>query len=82
MLNRDHDISVLNSLITTTIDSAHGFEKSAEDVHCTCFEQLFRDFAAERRKVVDRDPVRRLVGRQQRPFITPGPPIGEPLSAM
>jgi uncharacterized protein (TIGR02284 family) len=52
MLNRDHDISVLNSLITTTIDSAHGFEKSAEDVQGTRFEQLFRDFATERRKVV------------------------------
>ena len=27
----EHDIKVLNSLITTTIDSAHGFEQSAED---------------------------------------------------
>jgi uncharacterized protein (TIGR02284 family) len=54
MLNRDHDISVLNSVITTTIDSAHGFEKSAEDVQGTRFEQLFRDFATERREVVVR----------------------------
>ena len=48
----DHDISVLNSLITTTIDSAHGFEKSAKEVEGGRFEQTFSDFAAERRQVV------------------------------
>ena len=26
-MGSDHDISVLNSLITTTIDSANGFER-------------------------------------------------------
>jgi uncharacterized protein (TIGR02284 family) len=54
MLNRDHDISVLNSLITTTIDSAHGFEKSAEDAKGGRFDKMFREFAAERRQVVAR----------------------------
>jgi uncharacterized protein (TIGR02284 family) len=49
---RDHDISILNSLITTTIDSANGFEKSAEDVRGGRFEEMFRDFAEERRQVV------------------------------
>ena len=29
----DHDINVLNTLITTTIDSANGFERSAERVN-------------------------------------------------
>ena len=52
MLNRDHDIDVLNSLITTTIDSAYGFEKSAEDAEGGRFDQMFREFASERRAVV------------------------------
>ena len=51
MLN-DHDIGVLNSLITTTIDSANGFERAAEDAESGRFAALFRDFAAERRQVV------------------------------
>ena len=51
MLN-DHDITVLNSLITTTIDSALGFERAAEDADSGRFATLFRDFAAERREVV------------------------------
>jgi len=51
MLN-DHDIDVLNSLITTTIDSAAGFERAAEDNDSGRFAALFRDFAAERREVV------------------------------
>ena len=54
MLNREHDISVLNSLITTTIDSANGFERSAENVQGTQFEQMFREFAQERRQMVGR----------------------------
>lgn len=61
---RDHDIDVLNSLITTTIDSALGFERSAEDVKSGRFEQLFEEFAAERREVVAdlQDTVRTLGG--------------------
>jgi len=60
----DHDISVLNSLITTTIDSALGFERSAQDNEGGRFVPLFRDFAAERRQVVARlqDTVRTLGG--------------------
>jgi uncharacterized protein (TIGR02284 family) len=51
MLN-DHDVSVLNSLITTTIDSALGFERSAEDSASGRFAALFREFGAERRRIV------------------------------
>jgi len=51
-MDRDHDISILNSLITTTIDSANGFERSAEDADAGRFADMFRDFAAERRQVV------------------------------
>ena len=64
MTNRDEDISVLNSLITTTIDSANGFERSAEDADSPRFTQIFRDFAQERRQIVDRlqEKVRQLGG--------------------
>jgi uncharacterized protein (TIGR02284 family) len=60
----DHDISVVNSLITTTIDSAHGFERSAEDADAAQYRQLFGDFAQERRQVVAQlqDYVRSLGG--------------------
>ena len=53
-MTADHDISVLNSLITTTIDSADGFERSAEDAAAARFVDFFREFAAERRQVVAR----------------------------
>jgi uncharacterized protein (TIGR02284 family) len=64
MLNRDHDVSVLNSLITTTIDSAHGFEKSAEASLGGRLDEMFREFAAERRAVVAmlQEAVRNLGG--------------------
>ena len=62
--NRDHDISVLNSLITTTIDSANGFERSAEDADVPQFIEMFREFAGERRQVVGQlqERVRQLGG--------------------
>jgi len=53
-MDRDYDISILNSLVTTTIDSADGFERSAEDADAARFAAMFRDFAAERRQVVSR----------------------------
>jgi len=46
------DVEILNSLITTTIDSANGFERSAEDADASRFQQMFADFARERRQVV------------------------------
>jgi uncharacterized protein (TIGR02284 family) len=63
-MSLDHDIDTLNSLITTTIDSALGFERSAEDADAGRFAQFFREFGAERRKVVVRlqDYVRALGG--------------------
>jgi uncharacterized protein (TIGR02284 family) len=51
MIN-DHDVGVLNSLITTTIDSALGFERSAQDARAATFAAAFRDFAGQRRGVV------------------------------
>lgn len=53
-MSSDHDVSVLNSLITTTIDSADGFERAAEDASAGRFAQLFREFGGERRRCVSR----------------------------
>ena len=60
----ERDITVLNSLITTTIDSANGFERSAEDADVPQFIEMFREFAGERRQVVGRlqERVRALGG--------------------
>jgi uncharacterized protein (TIGR02284 family) len=60
----DHDITVLNTLITTTIDSANGFERSAENADFGRFQEMFREFAQERRQVVGRlqERVRSLGG--------------------
>jgi uncharacterized protein (TIGR02284 family) len=62
--NRQHDIDVTNSLITTTIDSANGFERSAENAQGTDLQRLFNDFAQERRQMVGRlqEHVRTLGG--------------------
>ncbi|HYG29262.1 MAG TPA: PA2169 family four-helix-bundle protein [Allosphingosinicella sp.] len=64
MQSSEHDISVVNSLITTTIDSARGFERSAEDADLPQFVDLFRSFAGERRQVVGmlQEHVRKLGG--------------------
>ena len=64
MQSSEHDISVVNSLITTTIDSANGFERSAEDADMAQFVEMFRSFAGERRQVVGmlQEHVRKLGG--------------------
>ena len=43
----DHDISTLNSLIETTLDSMKGFSDAAEDSN-GAHTQFFREMAAER----------------------------------
>jgi uncharacterized protein (TIGR02284 family) len=63
-MTNDKDIGVLNSLITTTIDSANGFEHSAEHADAGRFRELFQEFAQERRRVVSalQDTVRAMGG--------------------
>ena len=63
-MTSDHDLSVLNSLITTTIDSADGFERAAEDASSGQFKQMFEEFGRERRQCVSRlqETVRSLGG--------------------
>jgi uncharacterized protein (TIGR02284 family) len=64
MLNQSHDISVLNSLIETTIDSIDGYQHSASEATNSRFAQAFRDRASEREQIVQklRDRVRSLGG--------------------
>ena len=51
-MSTNTDISKLNDLIHTVIDSIKGFENSAEDVPDGRFASFFRDMARERREVV------------------------------
>jgi uncharacterized protein (TIGR02284 family) len=44
----DHDISVLNGLTTTTLDSMKGYEDAAKDAESTRFATMFADFARDR----------------------------------
>jgi uncharacterized protein (TIGR02284 family) len=64
MLNQGHDITVLNSLIETTIDSVDGYRRSAEEATDGRFAQHFRQWAGERETVVARlrERVRELGG--------------------
>ena len=63
-MTNENDIAVLNSLITTTIDSANGFEHSAEHSDAGRFREIFREFAEDRRRVVSslQEAVRALGG--------------------
>jgi uncharacterized protein (TIGR02284 family) len=63
MDNQDQ-ISTLNTLIATTIDSITGYEDSAQNVENERLRQIFRERADERQRVVEdlRAEVRRLGG--------------------
>ena len=63
MDNQDQ-ISTLNGLIETTVDSVTGYEDSAKNVENERFREIFRSRADERQQVVQelRNEVRRLGG--------------------
>jgi uncharacterized protein (TIGR02284 family) len=67
MADHSTTISTLNTLIATTIDSINGYENSAKDSDNPRFQQLFRERADERQKVVEelRGEVRRLGGNPE-----------------
>ena len=67
MTDRTDDISTLNSLITTTIDSVTGYEDSATNIDNERFREIFRERATERQQVVQqlREEVRRLGGEAE-----------------
>ena len=62
--NHSEEISTLNTLIATTIDSITGYENSAKDIDNGRFAEIFRQRASERQQVVEnlRNEVRRLGG--------------------
>ena len=64
MFDQNHDISVLNSLIETTIDSVDGYRHSANEATNSRFSESFRNWAKDREDVVSRlrDRVRELGG--------------------
>jgi uncharacterized protein (TIGR02284 family) len=69
MTHHDHsdEISTLNTLIATTIDSITGYENSAKDIDSERFREIFRQRADERQQVVEqlRQEVRRLGGNPE-----------------
>jgi uncharacterized protein (TIGR02284 family) len=62
-----HDISVLNSLIETTIDSVDGYRRSAQEATNSRFSSAFLERANEREQVVSklRERVRALGGNPE-----------------
>lgn len=50
-MSSDNDITVLNSLIKTTLDSMKGYEDAAKDAESTQFATMFADFARDRAQV-------------------------------
>ena len=52
-MSANHDVSKLDDLIVTTIDSVRGYEHSARHADAGRFRQFFEDMAAERRRVID-----------------------------
>ncbi len=67
MFDKSHDISVLNSLIETTIDSVDGYRRSAQEATNSRFSAAFLERASEREQIVSqlRDQVRRLGGNPE-----------------
>jgi len=67
MADHNDEITTLNTLIATTIDSITGYEDSAANIENESFRQIFRDRASERQRVVEelRGEVRRLGGNPE-----------------
>jgi len=66
-MDSQDQISTLNELIETTIDSINGYEDSAENIDNERLRQIFRERASERQQVVTelREEVRRLGGNAE-----------------
>jgi uncharacterized protein (TIGR02284 family) len=64
MAEHSKEISTLNTLIATTIDSITGYEDSAQNIDNERFREIFRQRANDRQDVVERlrAEVRRLGG--------------------
>ena len=64
MTDRKDEIATLNTLTATLIDSVTGYEDAAANIESPRLQELFRESASERRKIVEelRSEVRRLGG--------------------
>src|SRR3954451_21748588 len=64
MAERNDEISTLNTLIATDIDSVTGYEDSATNIDNERFREIFRERATERQRIIEdlRGEVRRLGG--------------------
>ena len=64
MADTDHDISTLNALIATTLDSVDGYTEAAKDIENARYGAMFTERATERRTVAAdlQAEVRRLGG--------------------
>jgi uncharacterized protein (TIGR02284 family) len=67
MAEHDEEITTLNTLIATLIDSVTGYEDAAANSEAGRFQQLFRERAGERQRVIEelRAEVRRLGGNPE-----------------
>ena len=67
MADHSSEISTLNTLIATTIDSINGYEDSAKNIDNERLREIFRQRANERQEVVRalREEVRRLGGNPE-----------------
>ena len=61
---REAEVSTLETLTTTLIDSVNGYEDAAKNSENPRFQEIFRQRASERRQVADdlRSEIRRLGG--------------------
>lgn len=67
MTEHSDNITTLNTLTATVIDSIKGYEDAASNAENSRFQQLFRERASERQQVVEqlRSEVRRLGGEPE-----------------
>jgi uncharacterized protein (TIGR02284 family) len=66
-MTNTNDISVLNGLIATTLDSMKGYEDAAKDAESTQYATMFADFARDRATVATdlQNQVRNLDGEPE-----------------
>ena len=66
-MTNTNDVSVLNGLIETTLDSMKGYEDAAKDAESTQYATMFADFARDRAKVATdlQNQVRSLGGEPE-----------------
>lgn len=62
MLGKGNDVTLINTLTTTLIDSINGYREAAANSKTGRFQQLFREMADERSRVAEdlRVEIRRL----------------------